>query len=175
MTTPGPYTQSYNFTHMFDIPDLRGPFPVQEPIKGSILGVIVSIPEFSKFRYIIHRALLDDFFNAPQADCTVFVPTNSAIENYITDDVLVNMDVYTARKIVKNAYVEKRLSSEVLKDSPISHLYLTTDPIDRLTIMNVQNETFINGGVKVLLWDLPANNGIIHVIDNLILPYDMTM
>ena len=27
MTYCGPYSQSYNFTHMFDIKDRRGPYP----------------------------------------------------------------------------------------------------------------------------------------------------
>ena len=47
MTSCGPNSQSYNFTHMFEFVDLRGNLPKKEYNKNSISYFLNSNPEFS--------------------------------------------------------------------------------------------------------------------------------
>ena len=52
MTYCGPYTQSYNFTHMFDMPDLRGSLPKIISQPNTLLGIIDNHPDFTKFKFM---------------------------------------------------------------------------------------------------------------------------
>lgn len=165
-----PNSQSYNFTHMFDMTDRRGPLPKKEPCPGSLLDIISKDPRFSKFHHILQKAMMTEFLNSPMANYTVFVPDDNRLQYF--GPFLENMDLLTARNIAKNSIVYGRLSSEVLKDSPISYLYTSQDNSrDRLCITNMDDRTIINGTIEVLEWDILATNGIIHVVEGLLVPY----
>ena len=67
---------------------------------------------------------LDQFFNSSQADYTVFVPSDTALRQAgIDDSIFTNMDLYTAREIVRTSTIFSRLSFQVLQDSPASYIY----------------------------------------------------
>jgi uncharacterized surface protein with fasciclin (FAS1) repeats len=170
MSYLGPYNQALSFPHTYDFTDLRGALPKPKSSPGSIWDILCKTPKFSRFRYLVKLAMLDGIFDSPQANFTLFVPTDDSLK-FLTDDFFATVDLFLARKIVKISYVERRLSSEVLRDSPISYIYTTSDPIDRISISNVNGETILNESSKVIAWDMPATNGIIHVLDGLIMPY----
>jgi uncharacterized surface protein with fasciclin (FAS1) repeats len=79
------------------------------------------------------------------------------------------MDVSFARHIIKTSMLNKKIPSELLEDSPFS-FFNTNDPFNKLLISNINGETFINNNIKIIQKDIIATNGIIHIIDNLILP-----
>ena len=165
-----PNSQSYNFTHMFSLTDRRGPLPKKEPCPGSLLDVISKDPRFTKFKSILEKAMMTEFLNSPVANYTVFVADDTHLKYF--GPFIDNMDLLTARRIVKNSIVYGRLSSEVLKDSPISYLYTSQDNSrDRLCITNMDDKTIIDGTNEVIEWDILANNGIIHVVEGLLIPY----
>jgi uncharacterized surface protein with fasciclin (FAS1) repeats len=62
------------------------------------------------------------------------------------------------------------LPSEILEDSPSSFFYTYDDYSSRLFITNISGKTYINNSIKVIKKDILANNGIIHIIDGLIVP-----
>ena len=66
--------------------------------------------------------------------------------------------------------LNRRISSEVLEDSPNAYYY-TMDQANRLCITNLGGETYLDGNIKVIYKDILANNGIIQVIDNLVVPH----
>lgn len=169
MTSSGPYSQSYNFTHMFDMTDYIGPLPRKVPCPNTLLNIIRTNPDFSTFNFMLERACMTDIFNLTQANFTVFIPSDIALSKYISEDVFTNMDILTARSILKASILNERISSEILKDCPSAY-YMTLDPSNRMYVSNINNETYINSEVKVIEWDITAKNGIIHVIDGLITP-----
>ena len=169
MTSSGPYSQSYNFTHMFDFTDLRGRLPRKEPCPESIMGIIKNNPDFHIFNFLIKRADLESIYNSLQADFTVFVPSDKFLLSKVSEDVFANMDILTARTIVKTLTLDTRISGEILEDSPASYLY-TTLPENRLYITNIGGVTYINGNIKIIKKDIVCNNGVIHVIDGIFIP-----
>ena len=169
MTSNGPYSQSMNFTHMFDFTDLRGPYPKREPCKNSLLGIITNNPDFKKFNFMVRRAGLEEFLNSPQANFTIFVPSDKALD-FISEDLFTNMDILTARRIVKTSMLYERIPAKILEDSPAAYYY-TTDTTNRLFITNLSGITYINNNIKLIEKDILLDNGIIHVIDNLIIPH----
>ena len=80
------------------------------------------------------------------------------------------MDILTARSIVRTSTLNKRISSEILEDSPNAYYY-TMAPGNRLCVSNISGQTYINGDIKLIYKDIVANNGIIQVIDGLIIPH----
>lgn len=168
MVSNCPATQSYNFTHMWDFTDLRGPTPKDNYCPNSLMEIINNHSNFSKFRHMVKLAKLDGVLAGAQADFTLFVPSDNAFRG-INDAVFMNMDDATARHIVKSSMLDRKLSSDVIKDSPASY-FITKDPPNRLFISNISGKTYINNDINVIHFDQMAKNGIIHVIDKLIWP-----
>lgn len=168
MTAIGPYTKSYDFTHMAFIPDIRGNKPPREYRTGSMVDILSSNPDFSKALYMLKLAKLDTIYDEPQANFTLFVPSNAAIAK-IPDEVFVNMDRATARHITMSSSMLNKITGTLLEDSPASY-FLTTNRQNKLFISNVNRQTYVNNCLKVIKKDIIADNGVIHVIDGLIWP-----
>ena len=168
MTSVGPYHQKTNLTFMFDKSDLRGPLPQKVESPNSLSNIISMNPDFSKFRYILRLSKLDAIYNDIQANFTLFVPSDDALIN-IPESVFVNMDLLTARHIVKTSTLNSRITSDILSDSPCSY-FMTNNSANRLFVTNVNGQSTIDNHINVIGADIMAVNGIIHVVDGLIKP-----
>lgn len=168
MVSIGPYTEKTNYTHMFDMGDLRGPLPIKKPVKNTLTYFLENHPEFSRFYYILKLAKLGHLYADKQANFTLFVPTNTCL-SYIPEDVFVNMDISTAKHIIKASTLNRRITSDILEDSPASY-FLTQDPTSRLFVSNLSGRTKINNTIDVVAKDLLMCNGIVHIINNIIWP-----
>jgi len=168
MTSSGPYYEATNFTQMFDMPDLRGPPLETKYCKNSLSGIINNNPDFSKFKYILKLSKLDGIYDDSQADYTLFVPTDDSLKN-IPSGVFVNMDMLTARNIIKSSTIKRKITRAILEDVPES-LFSTKHQLNRLLVTNTRSgETFLNNTIKVIQMNIHASNGMIHIIDNLIM------
>lgn len=165
MTSIGPNTQSYNFTHMYDIPDLRGKYPMSIECPNTLTTMIHQNPDFKKFSYILKKSGLENIYRDSQANFTLFVPSDKVLPEH----VIMNMDKCTAINIVKASCLDRKITSELLENSPACY-FLTKNPPNRLFITNMNGRTFINNNINIIQKDILANNGIIHVIDKLIIP-----
>jgi len=164
----GPYSASYNFTSMFNMTDKRGQLPITKPCPGTLLDIIEKNPDFSKFRYLVKLAAQEDVLNAPQANFTIFVPSDRSLKN-INDNVFINMDTTTAWYIVKSCMVKNKIPSEILEDSPAAYYYTLSEG-NRLFITNISGITYLNNSIEVIHKDIMCTNGIIHVINGLFIP-----
>lgn len=168
MVSIGPYTESYNCTHMWDKGDLRSFHKKEQFCPHSLMGIIHSNADFTKFNYLVKLARLENILDNSQANFTLFVPSDKALEG-INENVFSNMDDATARHIVKSSMLNYRYPSEILENSPAIY-YNTRDPPNRLFISNISGHTYINNCINVIEKDVLTSNGIIHVIDKLIKP-----
>lgn len=168
MVSIGPYSQSMNFTSMFDPSDLRGHLPKETVCPNSIADIVNTHSDFSKFRYLLKLSKLEGLYGAAQANCTLFVPSDDALK-HIDNNAFLNMDDATARHIVRTSTLDRRITSDILADSPAAWFH-TRDKPNRLWVTNISGRTYINNCVNVIHKDMAAVNGIIHVVDNLIWP-----
>jgi len=168
MVSIGPYSESNNFRHMFDMPDLRGHLPYEISCPNSLTSVVQKHPDFSKFRYMLKLAKLEDTYGDPQADFTIFVPSDEALK-HVNKNIFINMDDSTARHIVKSSTLKRRIPLSVLSDSPASWLH-TQDPPNRLFVTNMDGRIYLNNNINVIHTNMSCSNGMIHVIDALIWP-----
>ena len=80
-----------------------------------------------------------------------------------------NMDQSTARNIIKSSMLNRRITSDLLEDSPAAY-FLTTHPPNRLFVTNISGHTHINNDTNVINKNIQAINGIIHVVDKMLWP-----
>jgi transforming growth factor-beta-induced protein len=165
MVSTGPYSQSNNFTHMFDFVDLRGNSSREQDNNNSLMGVINNNPNFSKFKYIVERARMNTTLSDPQSDFTLFIP----LDTFISRLEVESMDISIARNIVRSAMLDRKITSELLEDSNASYFF-TKSKSNNLFINNMNGITYINDDIRIIQKDIITDNGIIHVIDNIILP-----
>jgi uncharacterized surface protein with fasciclin (FAS1) repeats len=169
MVSIGPNSQSFNMSHMWHIPDLRRcKTQENEPLPNSLWSVIQSNPDFSKFKYMVELAKFESIFNDLQANFTLFIPSDQALIG-INENIFINMDDSTARHIIKTSTLERKIPSEILEASPASY-FITRSAPNKLFITNISNITYINNCINIIYKDWECSNGIIHVIDKLILP-----
>ena len=105
MVSIGPNTQSYNFTYKFTLP-VKDVNLTEKYTPGSMMYFIDKNPDFSKFKKIILVARMDTILDNLQANFTLFVPSDKSLK-CVNDTLFHNMNITTARHIVKNIYVEK--------------------------------------------------------------------
>jgi len=169
MVSIGPNSQGTNFTHMFDFVDLRGKPILKKVESNSLMGVINTNPNFSKFKIVVKLAMMESVLDSAQSEFTLFIPSDQAIKG-LSKDFFEEMDIGLARHIVKTAMLNRRIPSELLEDSAASY-FITNDPPNKLFVWNNEDITFINKDVQIIQKDIITSNGIIHVIDKLIWPY----
>lgn len=168
MTANFPYSEATNFRTMFDIRDLRGPLPEKSICPHSITAKMQNSPEMNKASYILKLSGLQDLYQDPQANFTLFVPSNDALDK-LPHGVLENMDRSTARAIIQSSTLKRKITMDLLKGTPAAY-YNTMSAANRLYITNISGETFISECVKVAKGNISASNGIIHIVDGLIWP-----
>ena len=182
MTSIGPYSQSTNYTHMFDIPDLRGQLPVENSnkisvetssgkyvCKDTITGIINTHPDFKRMKYILELSGLEGLYGDYQTNSTIFVPSDMMIKDKIPEGVFTNMDRATARTIVRGSTLNRKIPSSILSDSP-SSFFNTIDPANRILVTNMGDRIKLNDSINVIHKNMMSGNGIIHVVDDLIIP-----
>jgi len=166
MTSCGPYWQAQNYTHMFDVQDIRGPLPKKVLCPGSITDIIDKSPDLSSFNYILRLSGLANEYNSLQANYTVFVPSNK----YITDNNFIkNMDINIARSIVRSCTVDNKITKALLQSTP-NFLLITKNNPNNLNLQTISDVTQIYPNINFLQYDIEAINGMVHIVDKLIIP-----
>jgi uncharacterized surface protein with fasciclin (FAS1) repeats len=171
MVSCGPDVQSLYYTHMYTFTDYRSDTKPEVCItKGSLYDIINTNPSFSLFKKVIERAGMIGQLNNINADFTLLVPLDSSLK-HIPKEYFENMDSGLAKQILGASSLRRTISSELLKSSPVSYFY-TVNPNMRAYVTNINGITTINNCATVIKYDIPANNGMIHIVSNIIAPND---
>lgn len=164
MVSIRPYSESLNFTHQFNL----HPAKVSKPKpRNSLWGLLQINPEFSAFRRIVQTAKLDGKFDDPQTNLTIFVPSDSYLD--LPPGYLENMDMLTARKLVNFASLNRKISLQLIRAQPVIQL-VTKLPANKLYITNLNCRTTLHGDTLLLYGDIEVDNGLIHVVDKIMVP-----
>lgn len=169
MVSITPDTQSYLFTHMSSFVDYRSVKPPELCThKNSIYDFLYSNVEFSKFKSVVDKAQMIPFLDEIQANATIFIPSDKYLQ-HIPADFFSNMDIGLARQIVSSSTLPRIIDRDLLTSSPVCYLY-TRNPDMRMYVTNINSRTTINNCINVIQYDIQRTNGIIHLVDNIILP-----
>lgn len=132
----------------------------------TIVEIAAGDPQFSTLVSALETADLVTTLNGP-GPFTVFAPTNDAfdkLEALPEGDALTNVLLYHVASGNYSAFELAKLKELMTLQG--SNLYFT---------FNKKQELIINGKVKVIANDIQASNGVIHVIETVLLPPSQTI
>lgn len=161
----GPNSYSRLYFHMTDFQDKRGNSRTIKINENSILDIISKTEEFSNYREIVRHSQYESKLNDCSIVTTVFVPVNEAFSEGFLD----NLDRLQANVFIQSNNIDRAITSELLEYSPYSILPTKFNTLNNMKVTNVNGSTYING-CKIIIKDIMAENGIIHVVDKLNIP-----
>ena len=166
MVSNYPNSQAFDFRQMYDFRYLNPKKPMY-PI-DSLMGVIDGNQDLSIFSQLIKKANFENKLSSPQADFTIFVPSDASLRQKYSKQYLDNMDRGIATQIINNSIMNRKLDQKLLQSSPVGK-YPTISRSISLEISTVCDKTMIQGHINVLHFNQPASNGIIHVVSDFLI------
>lgn len=131
----------------------------------TIAEIAAGDSRFTTLVTALSAAGLVDTLNGP-GPFTVFAPTNAAFAKLPADTlsaVLADKELLT-KILLYHVASGKALASDVVTLSSIN----TLSGVVSVTVND--DGVFLNGNVKVIITDIQATNGVIHVIDTVLIP-----
>ena len=144
----------------------------EQPIENTIASIAVGNPDFSILVDALSRANLVDAVSDKSASLTVFAPTNDAFTALLSNlgaGSLDDVPVETLTQILLYHVIGSKAMSTDLSSGYFPTL-ATSEGNNISLYINVENGVFINKNTKVTTADIEADNGVIHVVDKVILP-----
>jgi uncharacterized surface protein with fasciclin (FAS1) repeats len=140
------------------------------PPAQSITDIVVSDPNFSTLEAAVVKAGLADAL-ATTNPLTVFAPDNAAFNaSGITEATIASLPVASVDSILKYHVLGAFVTSTSVPASDAVIPLLGT----KLFASNNANGVFMNG-IKVKQADISASNGVIHVIEKVLIPPTKTI
>jgi len=144
----------------------------EPPIEKSIVDVAAEAGSFNVLIQAAQKAGLAEFLST-EKNITVFAPTDDAFAALLTDlgvGSLEEIDAVTLAAILKYHVVADMVYSNNLTSGVVASLNTDSPDSEPLSLLvSVGSDVMINDA-KVTSADVMASNGIIHVIDKVLLP-----
>jgi len=156
-----------NFDEMADNGVIHTTSGVLMPPSGSVVDTVINNPDFSTLLAAVTAAGLVDALKADHL--TVFAPTNAAFAKLPSADLQKLLDNPDRLKDVLTYHViDHTLYSAGLYNRELPHS--EDSHHDRLLIHVRSGEVSINNDIKVTTADISTTNGVVHVIDHVLIP-----
>lgn len=162
---------------------IQRPIGPKVPVPPTLWQII---SKYDSFRELVRISRMEDIFNDPQANFTIFIPTDllfprttlkACIDKTIQEKDILAINFETARTMVNSVTLPSVLSTTMMIQSAFSR-YKTRNLVNILTIQTphcVQFEPHtynkppfgivINGKSRIMVPDILASNGMVHTID----------
>lgn len=139
----------------------------------SIVEIAVGNPQFSTLVSLVQKAGLASVLAGP-GPFTVFAPTNEAFDKLkatapATYDAVVNTPALLAKVLTYHAVAGSIQSAQAIEVAK-QNGKVTTVEGEPITLSLKDGKLTLNGGSTVIAADILATNGVIHVIDTVVLP-----
>ena len=137
---------------------------------NSIADIAAGNPDFSMLVAAASRAGIVELLDAP-GTYTVFAPTNAAFEaSGITMAMLEAMPVADLTGILTYHALGTEVPSTAITAGPTTTVAMLTLFLGTTGGVTLNGGNAITGGANVVTADIEADNGVIHVIDRVLLP-----
>jgi uncharacterized surface protein with fasciclin (FAS1) repeats len=149
---------------------ISGHVAVTQPPAPAPAGDVVAVAsEDADFTTLVSALRAADLVTVLQGKgpFTVFAPNNTAFANLppgTLEDLMKPENKTKLANILKNHVVAEKITASEVKDGRLK--MLNGDKVE----IAVENGRVGFGGAKVLRSDLLASNGVIHVIDSVVMP-----
>lgn len=150
-----------------------------EMMGDTVLDVAAGNEDFSTLVAAVEAAGLQDALADPEATLTVFAPTNDAFEAALAalgltaEELLADTETLTS--ILTYHVLGETVTSTDLADAGTEEITVTTLNGEDLTVIvgDDGSVSFADQTAMVTAADVEASNGVIHVIDAVLLPPSM--
>ncbi len=133
---------------------------------GTIVDIAVSNPDFSTLVAAVTEAGLVDTLSG-EGPFTVFAPTNAAFEALGADTIA---SVLADKELLTSILTYHVVSGKVMAADVVNLTKATTVQGSDITISVKDGKVYLNDTIQVIMTDIEASNGVIHVIDGVLLP-----
>jgi transforming growth factor-beta-induced protein len=140
--------------------------PPQKP--GTIIDVATADGRFTTLVAAIKAAGLVDTLNGA-GPFTVFAPTDDAFKKLPAGTVDSLLKPENLEQL-KNILLYHVISGKVMAADVVKLTSAKTVLGQDISITVKDGKVYLNGDVQVIITDIPASNGVIHVIDTVLLP-----
>lgn len=134
----------------------------------NIVELAAANPDLSTLVAAVQEAELVDTLSGP-GPFTVFAPTNEAFENLL-NELDITAEELLARDDLGSILTFHVIPSAVLSSDLSEEQTVTTVNGEELTITVRNGEVMINGSAMVTTADVQASNGVVHIIDSVLIP-----
>ncbi|GAB4519050.1 MAG: hypothetical protein OHK0046_27480 [Anaerolineae bacterium] len=146
----------------------------------TIVEIASANEDFSTLVTAVEAAGLVDVLNDPEAEWTVFAPTNdafAALPEGVLDMLLADTELLT--RVLTYHVVEGTVTSDMLSDMMAPSMEMTApgEPLmgSELQVTIGEDGTVMVNDATVVMADILASNGVIHVIDTVLVPEEIGM
>ena len=140
---------------------------VEEP--GTIVEIAVDNEDFSTLVAAVTAADLVETLSG-EGPFTVFAPTNAAFEAALEALGLTAEELLADTELLTSVLTYHVVAGEVLAETVVTLETATTVQGSDISIAVVDGGVVLNDSVNVVATDIMASNGVIHVIDGVLLP-----
>ena len=172
MVSTAPNSQSYDMRHMWDFQSsLKSQqnvgWNIRNVPENTILWALYNQPDFSNFLKITKIANMENVFADSQFNSTLFVPSDKHIARIYNNKYFEDMDIGTAKQLIKFCTLRNKINKNLLQSSP-SSFFPTADRSNKLHVTNINNITSLPNNTNVIHFNYNLSNGLIHVVDNIL-------
>lgn len=161
------YIESYDYRQMYDIKDWRGSIPKPTLCYNTLAQYLRENEDTQIFYYLLTLTGMLGIFNSNQANVTLLVPSDKELKSKIPDSLIKNMDKYTAREIVQYCTIPTKTPLAFFQNTPAKYVNTRIDS-GTLLVENISGQIYLDRMAKIIRGDIILDNGIIHIIDNLL-------
>lgn len=152
---------------------------MDEEMGDTIADVVVANEDFSTLLAAVEAADLTGALSDPEATLTVFAPTNAAFEAALADLGLTAEELLADTETL-TSILTYHVLGEVVTSGDIAAAGTEEIPVETLSgeelivvVGDAGNVTFRDQTATVTTADVEASNGVIHIIDAVLLPPTM--
>jgi uncharacterized surface protein with fasciclin (FAS1) repeats len=163
------YWNYQDLVQSYDLNDTRR-FPEKEKYdKNSVYGIIRDQPNYKIFTHLLRVSTLDKKADNPQFDATIFICNDDLLTKYYGDEFFMNMDRNKALNLLNFHTLNRKIGKKTLLNQNGSSLQTKREE-SQIMIDVLDKQLIINRQAKVVGDEMKATNGLIYIIDNLLIP-----
>ena len=151
--------------------------PARTSAPGTIVQVAASNPQFSTLVSLVKKAGLAGALS--KGSLTVFAPTNAAFAYLKAHDPATykaaTTNVSVLKKVLTYHVVGKKIPASTAIAAAKASGKDTTLEGEQIALALVGGKIKLNGSATVVKADVPASNGVIHVINRVLVPPSLAM
>lgn len=164
------YWQYQDLVQSYNLTDYRSYPPKQSLYNpNSISGFLNNNKDYSIFAYLFKVVKIDQIADESQFKSTVFVCNDELLRKNLGEEFFMNLDKNSATTLINTHILPRVVNEQTLLGRRVA-LLDTKNPKSQINMVNNKGQICLNNQAYIISKQINCSNGIIYLIDNLLLP-----